>query len=226
MTGRWISRDPIGERGGVNLYAFVGNDGVNDLDILGRFGYLDSKLAEAYTNNIVRFLYGPLAWGDHTKVEQLSLDDLVDELKGGAADDFTKLVEKILRKDYLPAPLGEYQLEDQGGGYADNYMDEAWTTVLSMVGATSPDKVYFDLKGKVCVEIKNGEKVAIATDINGEGKWYDLMDAKSYNESRNDVDGVNWVEVSTDLLGDKLLDAELPFDVTFDYGGPKRISVK
>jgi RHS repeat-associated protein len=29
QTGRWINRDPIGERVGVNLYGFVGNDGVN-----------------------------------------------------------------------------------------------------------------------------------------------------------------------------------------------------
>jgi len=31
----WINRDPIGERGGTNLYAFVGNDGVNVWDKLG-----------------------------------------------------------------------------------------------------------------------------------------------------------------------------------------------
>ena len=34
-TGRWLSRDPIEERGGVNLYGFVGNDGVNWIDLLG-----------------------------------------------------------------------------------------------------------------------------------------------------------------------------------------------
>jgi len=33
--GRWTSRDPVGERGGANLYAFTGNDLVNRLDILG-----------------------------------------------------------------------------------------------------------------------------------------------------------------------------------------------
>jgi RHS repeat-associated protein len=33
--GRWLSRDPIGERGGVNLYAMVGNDAVNWWDVLG-----------------------------------------------------------------------------------------------------------------------------------------------------------------------------------------------
>jgi RHS repeat-associated protein len=35
VTGRWPSRDPIEERGGINLYGFVGNDGVNWADILG-----------------------------------------------------------------------------------------------------------------------------------------------------------------------------------------------
>jgi RHS repeat-associated protein len=35
VTGRWPSRDPIGEEGGINLYGFVGNDGVNLWDLLG-----------------------------------------------------------------------------------------------------------------------------------------------------------------------------------------------
>jgi RHS repeat-associated protein len=35
QTGRWPSRDPIEEEGGINLYGYVGNDGVNMLDILG-----------------------------------------------------------------------------------------------------------------------------------------------------------------------------------------------
>ena len=34
--GRWPSRDPIRERGGRNIYAFVGNRPVSDWDILGR----------------------------------------------------------------------------------------------------------------------------------------------------------------------------------------------
>jgi RHS repeat-associated protein len=34
-TGQFLGRDPIGERGGVNLYRFVRNDGGNKLDYLG-----------------------------------------------------------------------------------------------------------------------------------------------------------------------------------------------
>ena len=35
LDGRWKSRDPISEDGGVNLYGFVGNDGTNRFDMLG-----------------------------------------------------------------------------------------------------------------------------------------------------------------------------------------------
>jgi hypothetical protein len=35
LTGRWPSKDPIGENGGLNLYGFVGNDGIKGFDILG-----------------------------------------------------------------------------------------------------------------------------------------------------------------------------------------------
>jgi RHS repeat-associated protein len=35
QLGRWLSRDPVGERGGLNLYAFVRHDGVNWIDRLG-----------------------------------------------------------------------------------------------------------------------------------------------------------------------------------------------
>jgi RHS repeat-associated protein len=35
LTGRWPSRDPIEERGGLNLYGFVRNDGLNRFDRLG-----------------------------------------------------------------------------------------------------------------------------------------------------------------------------------------------
>lgn len=35
VLGRWINRDPLGERGGVNLYGFVENDPVNWVDPLG-----------------------------------------------------------------------------------------------------------------------------------------------------------------------------------------------
>jgi RHS repeat-associated protein len=36
--GRWLSRDPIAERGGINLYGMLGNDAVNQWDYSGQGG--------------------------------------------------------------------------------------------------------------------------------------------------------------------------------------------
>ncbi|MET0650389.1 MAG: RHS repeat-associated core domain-containing protein [Pyrinomonadaceae bacterium] len=58
QTGRWLSRDPSGEMGGLNLYGFIQNDGVNSVDFLGLwkrdgawkgklFNYSGSAIAEA-----------------------------------------------------------------------------------------------------------------------------------------------------------------------------------
>jgi uncharacterized protein RhaS with RHS repeats len=54
VTGRWPSRDPIGERGGVNLYSFVGNDGVNWWDPLGleKSGLFETKEAAMHDGGI------------------------------------------------------------------------------------------------------------------------------------------------------------------------------
>jgi RHS repeat-associated protein len=49
--GRWLSRDPIGEAGGRNLYAFAGNDPVNSQDVLGLDGGAGGVLGELFDGN-------------------------------------------------------------------------------------------------------------------------------------------------------------------------------
>ena len=43
-TGRWISRDPIEEQGGKNLYGFVANDALNKYDRDGRIAIVDDAV--------------------------------------------------------------------------------------------------------------------------------------------------------------------------------------
>ena len=45
-VGRWLTRDPIGYDGGMDLYAYCMNDPVNGVDPSG----LDEKSAGQYTN--------------------------------------------------------------------------------------------------------------------------------------------------------------------------------
>ncbi len=44
--GRWITRDPIGEDGGLNLYGFVGNGPVVRIDVLGTHTYIKDQYGE------------------------------------------------------------------------------------------------------------------------------------------------------------------------------------
>ena len=53
VAGRWLSRDPIAEDGGLNLYGFLGNDGVGDVDVLGAW-----SLKKAFSG-LENLLLGP-----------------------------------------------------------------------------------------------------------------------------------------------------------------------
>jgi len=41
QTGKWLSRDPIGVEGGVNLYSYTENNPVNRVDVMGLCGRKD-----------------------------------------------------------------------------------------------------------------------------------------------------------------------------------------
>jgi RHS repeat-associated protein len=65
-TGRWPSRDPIEEEGGVNLYGFVGNNGVGMIDVLGLHdftvvGGILTIAEQGHDMNIWQFLNGGFA---------------------------------------------------------------------------------------------------------------------------------------------------------------------
>ena len=62
-TGRWINRDPIEEAGGVNQYAFVLNDPVSNIDLLGLARRSDIRAGRlSYTCNC-----GWIDWGHANK---------------------------------------------------------------------------------------------------------------------------------------------------------------
>lgn len=59
-TGRWISRDPVGEKGGVNLYAYVRNSSTNAVDPLGFYGYETKFWADLSVNG--NWFQRAIAW--------------------------------------------------------------------------------------------------------------------------------------------------------------------
>jgi RHS repeat-associated protein len=64
QTGRWINRDPIEEEGGLNLYGFVGNDGVNKSDLWG--------LIDKTRNCVWNLFFGHAMTQENPAIERLA----------------------------------------------------------------------------------------------------------------------------------------------------------
>ena len=82
-TGRWASRDPIGEDGGINLYAFVGNQPTGSFDLLGLSADLSRHFVRVAFNGARNvdpgesLGIGPAfsPWADRVFRAQLQVDD-------------------------------------------------------------------------------------------------------------------------------------------------------
>ena len=53
-TGRWLSRDPIEEDGGLNLYGFLANDGINQVDGVGLMTESEMEADQKLWDNAVK----------------------------------------------------------------------------------------------------------------------------------------------------------------------------
>jgi RHS repeat-associated protein len=74
--GRWVSRDPIGERGGWNLYGFVGNIPIGLVDFLGNKYYPNSSSTSTYDIDYGGPTYGP------EPSPGGEIGDIIDSIKG------------------------------------------------------------------------------------------------------------------------------------------------
>ena len=120
QTGRWPSRDPIEEEGGLNLYGFVGNDGVNGIDFLGnanvRHGkyHINDVLLYEWDQKTYRFILinqsskeEPCKYAIASKTDHISVSGTVyvnyvtDNSKNVVDGIFAKILEAI-GKEGLP----------------------------------------------------------------------------------------------------------------------------
>ena len=88
VLGRWISRDPIGERGGVNLHCFVWNSAIQTFDHLGM---VDQKAVLRSKLNWMMLEVGPGIAG------VTGFSDYISKLKHVLAHDIHKV--KVGNKD-------------------------------------------------------------------------------------------------------------------------------
>jgi RHS repeat-associated protein len=63
-SGRWLNRDPLGERGGLNLYGFVENNPINKVDATGLLDYYYSNGGFLQPSGAVPYLEGDSWYGN------------------------------------------------------------------------------------------------------------------------------------------------------------------
>ena len=134
---RWITRDPIGEQGGINLYGFVGNNPISFVDPLGE---------ALYPANFV----GPLQPGDWHQTIFKGFENARyqqhDQLIHDLVNDFNKSKEKYCgcnpkQCDGVPDAtfnqIKSWLIQETGG--SDNRSRAAWNTDPAQVNVPGSD---------------------------------------------------------------------------------------
>ena len=93
MDGRWINRDPIGEKGGRNLYRFLFNNGIYSIDLRGFDNYVIGDSQEPQMSFDEDYVYDPNekaslvdhwnwnVWGVKASAAQTFRNDLKDAVE-------------------------------------------------------------------------------------------------------------------------------------------------
>jgi len=117
LTGRWPSRDPIGERGGINLYKYVGDDPINFVD---DNGLLPGRRGAPYHPNsdddqVIFFLDGDLSKGIFDPGVCFCL--IVKKAKGGLAPNQMEFIRvfsalrKKMQEHCLCGKIASYRMD-------------------------------------------------------------------------------------------------------------------
>ena len=174
-TGRWPSRDPIEEEGGINLYEFVGNDGVSRLDRLG-LDFIGIGRTDYILHGITLHHAIVQYWKTCKTAGSLNSWTTVGELKTKGLSDLSIKASTELTPD-----------EGAGGkGYT------SWVT-FAAGSNTTIGKRYTELWISYISNVPNiGVKLAVAfegTDSEVAAKWEKIMAASSSYEFAEQAKG-------------------------------------
>lgn len=121
----WLSRDPIGEDGGLNLYGFLHNDGVNRVDRLGLDEYTDGLRAAGL---------GPVPPGAPTLDDALQIDGAVSMAEAQAMHLTQQQARGIIRlfvgAEHIRQSKDGMSLEEKLAALRSNVTTAKWQLVF------------------------------------------------------------------------------------------------
>ena len=172
--GRWISRDPIEEEGGWNLFAFAGNNGVNRWDYLGEFYkgtwysafkyfysstpvdkalWISGKfsIAGVLTKTAMDHADGAISgnWTLNAAEAEIAKKEFESSSKHDASGkSFKDWFENYLKVNYCSKPDGMYKMKT----YAHNFKSNKGTDIYTAFGDA---RLTFD--GEICKMKESGK---------------------------------------------------------------------
>jgi RHS repeat-associated protein len=134
-NGRWLGRDPIGERGGVNLYGFVRNRPVSIVDRLG-LTCIKEITVRFDSSESAPQLFSPDEYGNpdpnrpvptsgrvfHGQMCAYGLDDNVIECWSIKSGGFRSGDSKVEQDDDTAVPAGNYKVQTNRTGDLQGYL--------------------------------------------------------------------------------------------------------
>jgi RHS repeat-associated protein len=111
-SGRWLSRDPIGENGGLNLYTFANGDAVNRFDYLGNISLLE---LEVVPSAIVASLNDK--WHENCDYQRSSYENLLKDPKSGISTFWNQKTAGVKACSLPPIRCARCDVPEQGGYY-------------------------------------------------------------------------------------------------------------
>ena len=166
LTGRWPSRDPIEEQGGVNLSGFVGNDGVNWWDVLGRLrndpmGTLEELFPEESQKlDIVRDGIKEPLGSSKNRAAQIAMREILEDAGDEARKKATKASVKFVASNEDLYPRGS--IHDFMGpimaAYLEQYCVELYAECLECM--CDGDRVIRGECDSICTAARNCLEIA------------------------------------------------------------------
>jgi RHS repeat-associated protein len=212
--GRWLSLDPIGKKGGFNLYGFCRNNPINRWDHLGQIS-LGIKMFTKYSWRLSKIgIFGIFGvahnWWSSSNAVVLWDDD--NEVRGYVSTAANFELRKSIIKQVKKKKWKNYALKKVN---IAKYGNNSVLTIPGGVGTTGwflndSDKVY--IYGKYNAKKDSTKYCYKDTDIFYE--WHDNIDANSFKEAMNKgafdeyfskSTYSNTIESTWDAVGEKVL---------------------
>ncbi|NMC81661.1 MAG: RHS repeat-associated core domain-containing protein, partial [Armatimonadetes bacterium] len=208
--GRWLSRDPIGEEGGIALYAFAHNAPLLQVDPVGCSTGFDiaAKYAARFTLAFgqpwigipLNLKYRYYWFRDDGNVKALTDQERDQFYYRKTANNLSDLWRSVSVTDSEAERVVSFIVED-------NRTWTSWVTVQPR-GVSAKGSIEARKCSSQSIQVRNKAV---------EWTWFDEMDANSWRESqlKGNHGPWAWIEGLVNVIGDNTLHANFNFDIAF-----------